>query len=435
LKSRLKDAKRVVIVGNGGIALEIVHALKRVEIIWVVKHGHIGDAFFDVDAAQFLLEELYREQDIGMSSKDEKKKENSGGDKTSNAPDYNAQVEHSQQQQQQLQKQEKEVVVITERMLGHAVGPRWASSLQSTTSSPSSSPNHIPLPAHVTIESQAEIASIAYTAIDEDDTTTPHYHRSILDIKLTNGAKYKADLVISAIGVDPAVDWVDGTVKRDVDRSNGGDGGLVVGPDMQTSIAGIYAAGDAASIHFPPDNNDDENDYNDSGSQTMPRTWFQMRLWPQARSAGIHAAHSMAGVADETASDMAFELFTHATRFLGKRVILLGLYNGQGLGDEDAADMVSYSRIGSSDDGHHGGGCCGKHTPTNIRIGNRDKEHHDERTFVRILLLKGRVIGAVLIGETGLEEALENLILDRLDVGVYGPSLLDPDFELDHVFD
>ena len=34
-----------------------------------------------------------------------------------------------------------------------------------------------------------------------------------------------------------------------------------------------------------------------------------------------------------------------------------------------------------------------------------------------------------------LEETFENLILDQLDVGQYGPSLLDPDFELDHVFD
>ena len=30
---------------------------------------------------------------------------------------------------------------------------------------------------------------------------------------------------------------------------------------------------------------------------------------------------------------------------------------------------------------------------------------------------------------------MENLILDQLDVGQYGPALLDPDFELDHVFD
>lgn len=30
---------------------------------------------------------------------------------------------------------------------------------------------------------------------------------------------------------------------------------------------------------------------------------------------------------------------------------------------------------------------------------------------------------------------MENLILDGLDVGSFGPELLDPDIELDHMFD
>ena len=55
--------------------------------------------------------------------------------------------------------------------------------------------------------------------------------------------------------------------------------------------------------------------------------------------------------------------------------------------------------------------------------------------FVRVLLLRGRMIGAVLIGETELEETFENLILDQLDLSSYGPALLDPDVEIDHIFD
>jgi hypothetical protein len=43
--------------------------------------------------------------------------------------------------------------------------------------------------------------------------------------------------------------------------------------------------------------------------------------------------------------------------------------------------------------------------------------------------------GAVLIGDTDLEETFENLILAQLDLSRYGPSLLDPDAELDHIFD
>lgn len=45
------------------------------------------------------------------------------------------------------------------------------------------------------------------------------------------------------------------------------------------------------------------------------------------------------------------------------------------------------------------------------------------------------MVGAVLIGETELEETFENLILDGLDLSMYGPALLDPHMELDHIFD
>lgn len=64
----------------------------------------------------------------------------------------------------------------------------------------------------------------------------------------------------------------------------------------------------------------------------------------QARSQGIHAAHAMAGVEEDTASSMAFELFTHVTSFAGLKVVLLGRYNGQGLENEPEADLISYSR-------------------------------------------------------------------------------------------
>ena len=41
----------------------------------------------------------------------------------------------------------------------------------------------------------------------------------------------------------------------------------------------------------------------------------------------------------------------------------------------------------------------------------------------------------MLIGDTDLEETFENLILDGLDLSGYGAAILDPDVELDHVFD
>lgn len=59
---------------------------------------------------------------------------------------------------------------------------------------------------------------------------------------------------------------------------------------------------------------------------------------------GIHAAHCMTGSAADTGTSFAFELFTHATRFMGQKVVLLGLYNGQRLEQEPESDMVTYSR-------------------------------------------------------------------------------------------
>ena len=56
-------------------------------------------------------------------------------------------------------------------------------------------------------------------------------------------------------------------------------------------------------------------------------------------------------------------------------------------------------------------------------------------TFVRVLLLRNKLMGAVLIGQTGLEEAFENLILDGLDLSGIGPELLDPDIDVDAIFD
>jgi hypothetical protein len=102
--------------------------------------------------------------------------------------------------------------------------------------------------------------------------------------------------------------------------------------------------------------------------------------------------------------------FAHVTRFVGKKVVLLGLYNGQKLQDEPEQDLDMYLRV-------------------------MNENSLEEATFVRVLLLRGRMQGAVLIGETELEETFENLILDGLDLAGYGPGLLDPNVELDHVFD
>ncbi len=46
-----------------------------------------------------------------------------------------------------------------------------------------------------------------------------------------------------------------------------------------------------------------------------------------------------------------------------------------------------------------------------------------------------QVDGAVLIGETNLEETIENLILNRTDISAIEQRLLDPDIDIEDYFD
>ena len=216
-------------------------------------------------------------------------------------------------------------------------------------------------------------------------------------VELSNGrAVEDVSLIVSAIGVDPTpnVAWLPPEIER------AQDGGVAVDIDMRTSCDGIFAAGDACTVSRDPQRA--------LGAHT---TWFQMRLWSQARSMGIRAAHCILGVHDQMASDLAFDLFTHATMFLGKRVVLLGSFNGQGLETtrHDVDEVTLFSRVKGDVPG--------------------------QRSFVRVVIQHGKVKGAICIGETDLSEVLENLIMDGLDVSAFGPEIVSGSVDLDDVFD
>lgn len=44
---KIKDSRRIIIVGNGGIATEIVYEVEGIEMIWVIKDKHISATFVD----------------------------------------------------------------------------------------------------------------------------------------------------------------------------------------------------------------------------------------------------------------------------------------------------------------------------------------------------------------------------------------------------
>lgn len=69
---------------------------------------------------------------------------------------------------------------------------------------------------------------------------------------------------------------------------------------------------------------------------------------------------------------------------------------------------------------------------TNLEIWTRITPQEE---YVKLVIYHGRVIGALLIGDTELEEVCENLILNELDVRRYGMELLDPDIDIEDYFD
>ena len=47
----------------------------------------------------------------------------------------------------------------------------------------------------------------------------------------------------------------------------------------------------------------------------------------------------------------------------------------------------------------------------------------------------GRMVGALLIGDTDLEETFGNLILNQMDLSRFGEDLLNPDIDIEDFFD
>lgn len=45
------------------------------------------------------------------------------------------------------------------------------------------------------------------------------------------------------------------------------------------------------------------------------------------------------------------------------------------------------------------------------------------------------ILGAILVGETNLEETIENLILNQIDISSVEEGLLDPEIDIDDYFD
>lgn len=344
MENRLKNAKKIVIVGNGGIALELVYGLKSVEVVWVIKDKSIGSTFFDCGAAEFLLSELHKPKanDDDVLKPDPRRAKYTV---------FNLKTNSSS---------------IVDVLAGSALGPDWHENAILHGAGTKS----------VNIEYESQVEKLEHNA---ESSGFP------LRVKLTSGKTVDCDFLISATGVTPNTDLFQNIPTCRV----AGDGGVEVDTNMRViGIDDVYAAGDVCHCSW----------------QKSPQ-WLQMRLWMQARQMGIFSAQCMVANhenKDDNTLDFCFEIFAHSTRFFGYKVVLLGKFNCQDLESEKTQLIV---RV----------------TPG--------------KEYVKVVLYEGRMYGAVLVGETDLEETFENLILNGMDLSHFGENLLHPDVELEDYFD
>ncbi|XP_022829675.1 pyridine nucleotide-disulfide oxidoreductase domain-containing protein 1 [Spodoptera litura] len=335
-QEKLKTGRRMVVVGNGGIASEIVHATSGIQKVWVIRDDYISATFIDPGAAEFFQNTF-------------KNRESQPNQKTVI--------------RRHVFTEEDQVVSLNKDLKSAALGPDWYKKLEGIKDDKGVQ--------ELEIVYKVEISSVE----EKSDKEFP------LEVVLSNGRSIECDFVISATGVEPAVNF-----SWDKEPVKGPEGGLAVNEFQETSIKNVFAAGDVAHA-----------------SWELAAHWFQLRLWTQARQMGGMAAKAMHGrvVNEEVLQDFCFELFTHCTTLFGYQVILLGKYNAQGLGND-------------------------------YEILLRMTPNHE---YIKLVLQNGKMQGAILIGETDLEEMCENLILDQLDLTPLVDDILNPDIDIDDYFD
>uniref|UniRef100_A0A7N6F8E8 Pyridine nucleotide-disulfide oxidoreductase domain-containing protein 1 n=1 Tax=Anabas testudineus TaxID=64144 RepID=A0A7N6F8E8_ANATE len=343
-QKQLSKAKRIVIVGNGGIALELVYEVEGCEVIWAVKDKAIGNTFFDAGAAQFLIPSL-------EADKPERAAPCRRPRYTTEEPAAGASQTFTAES-------------------GSALGPDWHEGIVLRGAETGFVARTHPL----TVPFLFPFHALNFSSLPVG--TWPVY------ILLTNGKTFGCDFVVSATGVVPNTEpFLHGNNFALAD-----DAGLQVDDHMMTSEPDVYAAGDVCTAcweHSP--------------------LWQQMRLWTQARQMGWYAGRCMAAhvLSEPIELDFCFELFSHITKFFNYKVVLLGKFNAQGLGPNH--ELLVRCTKGQE--------------------------------YVKVVLSGGKMVGAVLIGETDLEETFENLMLNQMDLTQYGEELLNPNIDIEDYFD
>ncbi|ODM92421.1 Pyridine nucleotide-disulfide oxidoreductase domain-containing protein 1, partial [Orchesella cincta] len=399
LAKRISKAKKVLLLGNGGIATEFVHEVSGVDIVWAIKDKSISAHFVDPGAAEFFIQSKLSNTNQTKDSSLPTTTKQTSCDQGSSFPENEAvhstdsgsevSVTSAQAQDIDIENETKKISPSKRRKytissisaepqtrsqddnsFGSALGPDWHQNVNLRGQN---------LMKNVEILYEKECVGIRKTGSETEEWP--------ILADLNDRTIIGCDLVISATGVLPNCTLFE-YCEQEPEK------GIFIDSAMKTSVPDVYAAGDVCFSKW-----------------SWSKHWFQMKLWTQARQMGLYAGKSMFLTvrneldpedATEIDLDFCFECFSHVTRFFGFKVVLLGLFNGQGLDKSKQHLLIRCTK--------------------NLE-------------YIKLVFEDWRLQGAILIGDTGLEETFENLILNQVDLSSYGEDLLNPDVDIEDYFD
>ena len=221
----LRRARRALLVGNGGIAMEIVGALcggdggggggggdddapasdapPPRELVWAHRHSTVGDSFFDRDAGAFLMGLLSR----GGTRRD-------GRSRGGNAAEKTRKRRRRGKDDGDGEDEDAAGVVEggTSTVVGGAAGPSWVKTMTSALESGTREP--------FALRPRPDVELRAVEAAGDDDDDADGFAAVAV---LSDGERVPVDLIIVAAGVDPAPRVA--FLPRDV-YARGDDGGV-----------------------------------------------------------------------------------------------------------------------------------------------------------------------------------------------------------------
>ncbi|MBL8792358.1 MAG: FAD-dependent oxidoreductase, partial [Planctomycetia bacterium] len=194
-------------------------------------------------------------------------------------------------------------------------------------------------------------------------------------VETTTGEQVPCQMLAVAIGVKP---------RTDLAREAGlqVDKGIVVDPQLRTSVADVFAAGDVAEVHDP------------RGGPPLRDV-----LWPTALQQGQVAGANLAGAGEQYLKNVPLNV----TQLTGLKVTIIGCVGTTKGGEAPKdRDLQTIAR-GESE--------TWRLLPSNWVLSEREDVNR-----VRLVLGDNRIIGALVMGDQSWSRPLQHLVTGQADI-------------------